>query len=302
MDEKEDAQRPAESAPAATPSPIPPPIDPPPVAESAASEGDQAPEKMSKSDLIMSLATIVIALGTIVSAAAICLQWREMVNGGADTTAIKNAAEKQACAAQQFSDSAKLINDNVSAAVQKLGEQADNSRMFFKADERAWVEIGRIDKTVYPPDSGTGMTSFTVKFDLYFKNVGKTLARDVRISVIDTNAGEDLMYNRKGIRMFQDQLFRGWKQAKGINPPESVPGPQTLAPGEQSIVPVHSAGAQPKYGRYSYVMGRIRYLDTFGANHWKHFCYFVSDERGDLDFCQYGNDEDTNPEPAKNPK
>jgi hypothetical protein len=57
---------------------------------------------MDFSDAVMLVLTAAIAFGTIVSAVAIFLQWREMVNGGADTTAIKIAAQQQATAAQQF--------------------------------------------------------------------------------------------------------------------------------------------------------------------------------------------------------
>jgi hypothetical protein len=53
--------------------------------------------------------------------------------------------------------------------------------VFFRTDERAWVEIGRIEiVATYPPESTFG-TIF--KYGFYPKNDGKTVARDVRINI-----------------------------------------------------------------------------------------------------------------------
>jgi hypothetical protein len=43
-------------------------------------------------------------------------------------------------------------------------------------------------------------------------------------------------------------------------------------------------------------VGRIDYTDAFNVLHWKTFCYYVSDEKGNLVHCEAGNDEDKNPE------
>ena len=90
----------------------------------------------------MIVLTVFIALGTIASAGAIILQWREMVNGGADTTAIAAASKVQACAAKQiaeasrrnataaegFATSASGINTKLDEAVGKLNDQAGATR------------------------------------------------------------------------------------------------------------------------------------------------------------------------------
>ncbi len=84
------------------------------------------------------------------------------------------------------------------------------------------------------------------------------------------------------------------------------PGPQSLAPAEQSTVPVTTGGSEPNRlatgaFQYSYVLGRIDYTDAFGVPHWTHFCFTVLSARGDLVYCEYGNDKDKNPEPAPKP-
>jgi hypothetical protein len=79
---------------------------------------------MGFSDAVMLALTFAIAIGTLVSAGAIILQWREMVSGSTDTAAIRDAAQKQADAAQQFVDTAVDINVGIANAVDKLNSQA----------------------------------------------------------------------------------------------------------------------------------------------------------------------------------
>jgi hypothetical protein len=172
MVEKENAQNPADSTPAAAPPPIQPQVDPPPIAQGAEPEGEQPREKMSTSDWIMSIATVVIALGTIVSAAAIGLQWREMVNGGADTAAIKVAAQKQADAAQHFADTAASINAGIGGAVEKLDAQsraAQETARIVISDNRPWIV----------PDPPPQHKNNLAEAILDWHNVGQSPAVDV---------------------------------------------------------------------------------------------------------------------------
>jgi hypothetical protein len=125
----EEQQTPSEAQP-----PVAPPINPPPpqqTAPTAANPEDAPTEKISKSDRIMIAATVVIAIGTLVSAGAICFQWYEMHTGGADTKAIADAAQKQvgaanrsADASQKFADTAGFINGGIADAVKNLQKQA----------------------------------------------------------------------------------------------------------------------------------------------------------------------------------
>lgn len=240
---------------------------------------------------MMVVLTAVIAASGIVGTVLI-------VRGGADTNRMIAASEAQAYAARSFATSTVNINRGIGDAVTKLGRQTDNAEAFFEMDERAWVEIGSIDKTIYSPSLPLPTT---FKFAIYPKNIGKTLARDLRISLINSNAGVDLMSSKHGIKMSQNQLFResGNPKKRSIIP--DVPGPQTLAPGEQSVVPVYAGGSEPQYGRYSYILGKLSYIDAFGVQHWKHFCFFVANAKGEMGDCQYGNDEDNNSEPKPRP-
>jgi hypothetical protein len=142
MDEQKDAGQTKEKTPKEVPPPVPPPIDPPKSPPNPEPEGNNREGKPKKSstisDKVMVWATCVIAAGTLVSAGAIFLQWREMIKGGADTTALvgyaqrqaddadkmKLSADKQSSASQQFADTANLINGNINDATGKLNSQA----------------------------------------------------------------------------------------------------------------------------------------------------------------------------------
>lgn len=180
MDEHKDATASQQQAPAQAPPPAPPPVDPPQPPPNPDSEKDDGSKKMSKSEKIMVWATCVIAAGTIVSAVAIALQWREMVKGGADTSAlvgytqrqaddanqIAAASQRNATAAEGFATSASGINTKLDQAVDKLNTQAEATNNLarqaqiaaetaskqlavaqaqFETSQRPWISIVSID-------------------------------------------------------------------------------------------------------------------------------------------------------------
>ena len=120
----------------------------------------------------MLLLTAFIAAGTIVSAIAIRLQWHEMVNGGADTKAIADAAKKQACAAQHFADTAALINGGIGGAVDKLGTQA-------KATQRAAKAAENASKTAQET-LNISQRAYIVTRDVFFDESSKVIVAQVR--------------------------------------------------------------------------------------------------------------------------
>jgi hypothetical protein len=154
MDEQKNAGQPQEKTPKEVPPSAPPPIDPPQAPPNPGPEegdrGDEPRKSSTISDKVMVFATCVIAAGTLVSAGAIVLQWKEMVKGGADTTALvgyaqrqaddadkmRLSADKQAGASQQFADTASLINGNINDAVSKLNLQADKTQSLMEQVKR----------------------------------------------------------------------------------------------------------------------------------------------------------------------
>lgn len=243
----------------------------------------------SKHEWVMVFLTAVIAATGVVGVYLV-------VKGKSDTQKMITAAQRQACAAHQFADSAKLINGNITAAVEKLALQARDSEAFFRTDERAWIEIGKIETAIYPPDPPFGII---FKYRIFLRNYGKTVATDVRVHVDNIEADSSFGDNQKAIRMSQNQLFKISGTNKRSTEPNK-PGPQTIAPQELTTIPIFSGGQEPrKWGngfRYTFVLGRIDYNDAFGKSHWMRFCYIAVDSRGELGHCTYGNEEDSNPE------
>ena len=184
MDEHKDTAREQQEASKKVPPPAPPPADPPQPPPNPNPEQEDRPEKMSKSDKIMIWATCVIAAGTIVSAGAIVLQWREMVSGGTATDNLvnyakvqANAASDQAEAAQQFSDTSEDINGRMSEAVDQLNAAASSAKAGIEAtqesmrqEQRAWAGMMQITGI---PEAGKPFHATVI-----FQNTGRTPAID----------------------------------------------------------------------------------------------------------------------------
>lgn len=342
MDEKENAQKPAESTSAPTPPPIPPPIDPPPVAQGAAPEGDKPHEKISTSDKIMAAATIVIALGTIVSAVAIVLQWREMVSGGADTIAlvgyaqrqaddadkIKASADKQATTAQQFADTAVLINGGIGGAVKKLDAQAkaiEASRKSselasakalkatidnFYFDQRPWVGIEIVPATL-PPNAiqtGPGVTASTVIIVAH--NTGRTpalrwhseccetLAKDIDEPVpdYDTLKADLIRHMSPGLQAYMaahpaeaPRILQGVQERQAIESRYFSKTVQVIPPNGTHGLDVTSVNSNDH--KFHYTVGKMVYWDLLGPSkeHVTKFC-LVSWGGSPLRLCDGGQD------------
>lgn len=197
---------------------------------------------------------------------------------------------------RQFPEIQKSANAAADAAIaDKM--QAANAEIFFRVDERAWVEIEKVEKIdTFPPDPPFA-TIFKYSFSV--KNFGKTVAKDVRIRLDNMNGETAFESNQRAIRMYQDSLWRDGKSGRRIVTPDK-PGPQTIVPSGAFTIPVYSVGQEPTQSggkfTYGFMLGRIDYTDAFETNHWVRFCFMIVNSKGELGHCQYGNDEDHNPE------
>jgi hypothetical protein len=176
-------------------------------------------------------------------------------------------------------------------AALQAGKPAVDARGLFNPEDRAWLEIGHIDEVIASPDQPS---SRHFQYGIYPRNVGKSVANDVLVLALEATDGASFMSNRQSIKAHQDQLFF----ASGANKPsQGQPGTVSLAPGEQAVVGGFAGGAEPKrladgFVVYSYILGRIDYIDVFGIPHWTHFCFYVLNAKGELGSCAYGNDKD----------
>lgn len=146
----------------------------------------------------------------------------------------------------------------------EMHRQTISSENFFRTDERAWVILEVAPLETYP---AFDHFPARIKYGFYAKNVGKTIARSVRIRV-------DSLYDADG--------------------KSAILGPQSLAPGDHSPASAIVAGDAPS-NLITTWKGRIDYTDGFNVPHWITFCYSVIDAKGTLEQCQTGNDEDQNP-------
>jgi hypothetical protein len=173
----------------------------------------------------------------------------------------------------------------------QAGKPAVDAKSLFNPEDRAWLEVGHIDEAIASPDQLSGGH---FQYGVYPKNVGKSVANDVLVLALEATDGASFMSNRQSIKTHQDQLFF----ASGANKrSQGGPGPESLAPGEQGAVGAYAAGSEPKrlpdgFLVYSYILGRIDYIDVFGEPHWTHFCFYVLNAKGELGSCAYGNDKD----------
>jgi hypothetical protein len=123
-------------------------------------EGGEGSDVMSTSDWIMSIATIVIAVGTLVSAGAICMQYMEMHEGGVQTDRIIAADERIASA----------MEGTLGEAKRSLDAAINQNRL----DQRAWV--GPIEMGINDPPVHVGSKLVAT---VVLTNNGKTPALDV---------------------------------------------------------------------------------------------------------------------------
>jgi ElaB/YqjD/DUF883 family membrane-anchored ribosome-binding protein len=208
MDEQKDAGRQKCEAPPEVPSPAPPQIDPTqPLPNSNPEEKDRE-DKQTKSstisDIVMVCATCVIAAGTLVSAWAIGLQWREMVGGGTQTDQIIGAANaikadqnqlvldnKQALAdnRQALSDVLRENREELTEALQQNREALQTQTNAYngqlaaiqsqtEAAQRPWLdaEITEVGPVIYNANGPT------IAFTIRVRNKGHSPAVNTNIS------------------------------------------------------------------------------------------------------------------------
>jgi hypothetical protein len=174
----------------------------------------------------------------------------------------------------------------------------------FRIDERAWIELEPIQpaKLFFPATKFIPRNSFI--YELYPKNFGKTIARDITMKANVSGGSEDFGNSADQMERWQDKFLLNQFTEMGTGKPVVIPPspiPKVLAPSVSTPVPYVVHAASPQYfnnghAMYDYIVGRVDYTDQFNIPHWIKFCFFVRNPRGELTSCQYGNDEDRNPE------
>jgi hypothetical protein len=189
----------------------------------------------------------------------------------------------------------------------------DASIRNFQIEQRAWIELDPPKSALAPlADTPPGMT--LLRFPMYLRNVGKTSAFDIKFRFYNPIGSALFKDDKTGIGQLQLPIailrqkevenvhrFVGPKVKVGVYEGFAVPG--VLAPGVRVSAPFTIIALTPTEARkgrsppdplnyFTYLIGRVEYSDTFGTPHWMKFCLYVSSDEGDIQNCQYGNDED----------
>ncbi len=196
---------------------------------------------------------------------------------------------------REAADAAKSAADTARCTLQQSVE-------IFRIDERAWVEIEPIKPVFFTPRTRE-IPRAGFKYDVYPRNTGKTTAWDVKMKAQVISSSEQLGNDASMIGSEQDKYLLDKFTEMGTGKPVVIPAspvPKVIAPNVSIPVPYSLHGQEPQlfggHGMYDYLLGRIDYVDQFNVTHWIKFCFFVVNQRGELRSCQYGNDEDRNPE------
>jgi hypothetical protein len=191
-------------------------------------------------------------------------------------------------------EAAEAATSAANTATQALNKSIDQ----FRVDERAWIEIERIEKTMV--SARTDKFGAAFRYRLYPKNIGKTEAHAIEVSAPRS------MQSSIGLESNADNMKREQEMLLNRSTPGELPvvnpAPRVLAPGATAAVPFVMDGQEPHGEWVSYLIGRIDYADDFGVKHWMEFCFYVGEPNGELWNCHEGNDEDNNRETTPSPK
>jgi hypothetical protein len=238
-------------------------------------------KRPESTNLIMALATVVIAVFTALTFYLVLDSSKDTQKliSAAQTQAtasqdVANAASDQADAAQQFSDTAEEINGSMSNAVQKLNLQAGElgksvrqAGRLAKATEQSNANVINADR----PWMGGTLTvdgfaaGSTPTYIITFTNSGKRPARVTRTETLSAplDFGENPVYRHYDTTPSISFVVPGqsvvasWKDEILMNPiPETRM--QELTSG---VIPFR-------------VYGRVEYTDTrTGSLYWTHVCW-----------------------------
>ncbi len=230
----------------------------------------------------------------------------EIIEGGSDTHDLAVHAKEQADKMKDMSEAADKIRqaaenmvtqdqriaDNAEKGLQASSKQSkaalDASIASSRQDERAWLGAG--DETYTIAESGPIESSVSVAntgkspaLDIICRITGRTKVRDSVLVESDIVYPPEMPILKEGT-IFPSQHF----PLKAGGPPLDPALQKTWFDGIQSGAIVQ------------YFFGEIRYKDTFGRDHWTHFCtrFIPSSKSGTP--CPIYNDTDDSKK-QKNP-
>lgn len=219
------------------------------------------PDRAKFTDIVMVLATCVMALATIGICRLALLQWR-------DSAKLNDAATNAAIAADKFKDTAAQIGIYIKQAQSNMQIMADSSTESLRLDERAWVNIQLIPVQWEEKK--------TLQFKVILTNTGRTPAKHFSgyVFVEKVLIGHKPHFGFVGNRISAAVLFPNF--------PINDWGFQSVTPGsnpatKKLVKMSHSDIQELNDGKaFVAVHGIINYLDVFDVPHWLRFCAYAA--------------------------
>jgi hypothetical protein len=238
---------------------------------------------------------ILLTFGIVVVAGVTGYILAKQLSTMAEQTEILGIQAQSQAAGSSFSavqtqKQLKVAQDNAETANQSLKASVES----FRIDERAWIEIEPIKPQLLMRGEADTGDLFTC--NIYLRNLGKTVATNISVRAADPMSTNGWDENAQVVTKSQDRI------------PKEIPSGRVqtvLAPNEISAAPFRMTCQAPQTFKSGgqlihYLIGRINYVDQFQVAHWKRFCYFVVNNRGEIWNCREGNYEDKNPETPPN--
>ena len=165
----------------------------------------------------------------------------------------------------------------------------------FRVDERAWVEIEPIKPILLTPADQQFSATYTC--DIFLKNVGKTSAFNIEARASDVMSIDGWDDKADDVERTHNMLY----SPEALADISLAHVPRVLAPNSTSPVPFRLTYQATKpfpswHNEVHYLIGKVNYCDQFNVAHSLRFCFFVSNNRGEIWACKNGNDEDRNDE------
>ncbi len=254
----------------------------------------------SKHEWVMVFLTAVIAATGIVGIILV-------VESGKDTARIRDAAEKQACAAsksaqaaQDFASTAALINGNVNDAVGKLDTQGKIARTAIEDEERPWLKLELAGDRVAGssnPDlrQETLIVGGPLQIPMRLYNLGKTPAVKVTSFFFAevTDKGTSPKIPKKGSRAVSVPHISGTIFPADHSDVSAIRFADAPVGRAWKISPITPAEANllASKGAYVAVYGFTEYWDIFGCEHRTYMCrdFFISGENAGNMSCALRN-------------
>jgi hypothetical protein len=261
---------------------------------------DKAVRRTAVATIWMAIFTCVLAVTSGLTIWILKNQLKEMHEGGTDTHTLAQAADTQAKRMTDVSTAADKIRqaaenmvvqdqriaDNAKKALEASNRQSkaalDASIASSREDQRAWLGAG--DETYSIPESGpiestvtVGNTGKSPAIDVFCRIMGITKPRAYILSDSDIIYSPELPVLKEGT-LFPNQHFPLKAGGNPMDPADQKIWFQNIQSGDW----------------VEYFFGDVRYKDTFGKEHWTHFCSrFVSSTKTGTP-CSVYNDTDDN--------